>query len=303
MKILLFILLPIILLATIISEFYLRNLGLGDPIRYDSNILYGYSPKIDQKKNRFKNSTVTINDLGLRSIYSWKNNKEKKIVFLGDSVTFGGSYIDDRNLFSHIVCEKLRQFTCGNAGVNSYGVYNTIMRSKYDERIQSADIFVFLFPPDDFLRDYRNSETAHFYLNNKKFLLPSITEAISFISTKYDLNNYISKFNDTITIENHDLDFVDYSIELLKEEVGNKKLKNKIVLVFLSNRKDDKFLKTKLNKYIKTKLQEKVDIHLLENYLTEDFFFYDNSVHLSEKGHEVVAKRISSVLKKIIQSK
>ena len=50
MKILLFISLPIILLGTIISEFYLKNLGLGDPIRYDSNILYGYSPKINQKK-------------------------------------------------------------------------------------------------------------------------------------------------------------------------------------------------------------------------------------------------------------
>ena len=50
-------------------------------------------------------------------------------------------------------------------------------------------------------------------------------------------------------------------------------------------------------------LQEKIDIHLLENYLTDDFFFYDNSVHLSEKGHEVVAQRISSILQKIIQSK
>ncbi len=303
MKILLFILLPIILLVTTITEFYLRNLGLGDPIRYDSNILYGYSPKINQKKNRFKNSTVTINDFGLRSIYNWKNNKEKKIVFLGDSVTYGGSYIDDKNLFSHIVCKKLDQFTCGNAGVNSYGVHNTIMRSKYDERIQTADIFVFLFPPDDFLRDYRNSKTAHFYLNNKKFLLPSITEAISFISTKYDLNNYISKLNDTKTKEDHDLKFIDYSIELLKEEVENKKHKNKIVLVLLSNRKDDKFLENKRNKYIKAKLQEKIDIHLLENYLTDDFFFYDNSVHLSEKGHEVVAQRISSILQKIIQSK
>lgn len=303
MKILLFILLPIILLVTAISEFYLRNLGLGDPVRYDSNILYGYSPKINQKKSRFKNSIVTINDLGLRSIYNWKNNKDKKIVFLGDSVTYGGSYIDDKNLFSHIVCEKLGQFTCGNAGVNSYGVYNTIMRSKYDERIQSADIFVFLFPPDDFLRDYRNSKTAHFYLNNKKFLLPSITEAISFISTKYDLNNYISKFNDTKTKKKHDLKFIDYSIDLLKEEVENKKLKNKIVLVLLSNRNDDKLLENKLNKYIKTKLLEKVDIHLLENYLTDDFFFYDSSVHLSEKGHEVVAERISNILQKIIQSK
>ena len=43
------------------------------------------------------------------------------------------------------------------------------MRSKYDERIQDGDIFVYVFPPDDFIRDYRNSNTAHFYLNSKEF--------------------------------------------------------------------------------------------------------------------------------------
>tara|TARA_Y100001970_G_C14210439_1_gene846554 strand:+ start:469 stop:1383 length:915 start_codon:yes stop_codon:yes gene_type:complete len=303
MKILLFISLPIILLGTIISEFYLKNLGLGDPIRYDSNILYGYSPKINQKKSRLNKASVTINDIGLRSVYNWKDDQRKKVVFLGDSVTYGGSYIDDKDLFSHLVCKKLNQFLCGNAGVNSYGVYNTVMRSKFDERIQSADIFIYLFPPDDFLRDYRNSKTAHFYLNNKKFILPALTEAINFISIKYDLNNYIAKFNDTQTKANDDLKFIDYSIKLLSEEIENKKNKNKIVLVFLSNRKDDKSLKKTINNYIKTQIKNKINIHLLEDTLTEDLFFYDNSVHLSKKGHLVVANRIEDILKKIILNK
>ena len=34
------------------------------------------------KKQRFKKSTVTINDVGLRSVHSWKNNVNKKIIFL-----------------------------------------------------------------------------------------------------------------------------------------------------------------------------------------------------------------------------
>jgi len=299
MKILLFVLLPIILFVTTITELYLKKLGLGDPIRYDSNILYGYSPKPNQKKNRINNASVTINDFGLRSIYNWENDKRKKILFLGDSVTYGGSYIDDEDIFSHLVCEKLNQFICGNAGVNSYGVYNTIMRSQFDERIQSADIFIYLFPPDDFLRDYRNSKTAHFYLNNKKFLFPAITEAVNFVSIKYDLNNYIAKFNDTKTKSYHDLKFIDYSIKLLVEEIENKKNKNKIVLVFLSNRKDDKLLKKTINKYIKAQLKKKIDIHLLENTLNEDLFFYDNTVHLSKKGHLVVSEKIVSILQKI----
>ena len=49
MKILVFII-SIVFTITALSEFYLKLKGFGDPIRYDSNIFYGYSPKINQKK-------------------------------------------------------------------------------------------------------------------------------------------------------------------------------------------------------------------------------------------------------------
>ena len=150
-----------------LSELYLKKIGLGDPVRYDSSILYGYAPKPNQKKIRIKGSVVTINDAGLRSLNSWESEK-RKIVFLGDSVTYGGSYIDDKNIFSYKVCKKLVETICGNAGVNAHGVINIILRSKFDERIQNADTFVYLFPPGDFYREYADSQTAHFYLNNKE---------------------------------------------------------------------------------------------------------------------------------------
>ena len=60
-------------------------------------------------------------------------------------MTYGGSSIDDKDLFSHIVCKKLNEYLCGNAGVNSYGVYNTVMRSRFDKRIQNADFLFFYF--------------------------------------------------------------------------------------------------------------------------------------------------------------
>ena len=55
----------LICVATLLTETYLRYIGLGDPVRYDSNLMYGYAPKINQKKNRLKKATVTINNLGL----------------------------------------------------------------------------------------------------------------------------------------------------------------------------------------------------------------------------------------------
>ena len=89
-------------------ELYLSKVGLGDPIRYDSNYIYGYAPKENQSKSRIRGAKVTINDVGLRTIYKWKNNSKNKIIFFGDSITYGGSYIDDSKTFTHLVCEKLK---------------------------------------------------------------------------------------------------------------------------------------------------------------------------------------------------
>ena len=86
------------MIPTILTEIYLKYIGLGDPIIYDSNFVYGYAPRANQK-NRLKNSTVTINDVGLRAIYNWKKIMIKKKLFFGDSVTYGGSYIDDKETF------------------------------------------------------------------------------------------------------------------------------------------------------------------------------------------------------------
>jgi len=292
MRIYFFFLALFLFIALFLSELYLKKIGLGDPVRYDSNILYGYAPKINQSKNRFKNSKVTINESGLRTIDNWKLSKKKKIVFLGDSVTYAGSYIDDKDTFVHKVCGELKNFICGNAGVNAYGIKNIVMRSKYDKRLQDAEIFIYLFPPGDFYREYSNSKTAHFYLNNKSFIFPAITEAVSFVATKYDINNYISKYDDGKHKNEDKIKLINYSISILADEIKNKKIKKK-VFVFLSNEKNDKNLNSNLNKYIKENLVSEIgEINFLNNVLNDDKYFYDESVHFNEKGHKIVANEI-----------
>ena len=297
MRVLIFFLISITFITILFTEFYLRSKGLGDPIRYDSSILYGYAPKENQVKIRKKNIKVSINDVGLRSLNNWKNNSKKKIVFFGDSVTYGGSYIDDNDTFAEIICKNLTDYLCGNAGVNSYSIFNIVMRSKYDDRLKHSDIIIYLFPPDDFFREYADSNKALFYLNKKEFILPSITEALNFIAKKYDINNFISKHNDTISDENENYKLIDYSVKILKDEINTKKSKEKKVYVFLTNRKNDKQLKNKRNKYIKNLLLKEIDEAVfLGNVLNKDEYFYDEGVHLSKKGHSILGDAISKYI-------
>lgn len=288
-----------IIFITLSVNYYFKFIGLGDPIRYDKDYVYGFAPKVNQKKKRFKDAIVTINESGLRSIENWKDSKKKKILFIGDSVTYGGSYIDDKKIFSHLVCDELKKFICGNAGVNAYGIINMVNRSRYDERIQNADVVIFLFSGFNFTREYANSDIAHFYLNNNNYFLSGLMEAISFISTKYDINNYLSKKNDTKKY-NHRKELVDYSIKKLISEVRRLNEDKKKVLIFYSIKNIDKESKNQHNQYIlknltNTKLK---NFYSLENILNKDEYFVDDA-HYSLLGHKKVAEKIISIISSV----
>lgn len=288
----------LILVTITITETYLKHVGLGDPIRYDYDYIYGFSPKENQKKQRIEKSIVSINDVGLRSQINWKNNNKDKIVFIGDSITYGGSYIDDQETFSHLVCEKSIKFICGNAGVNAYSVINMVMRSKYDSRFNESKKYIFLVAPEDFSRQYIGANSLHFYLNNKKFLLPAIMEAINFIATKYDLNKYISKINDTKISNQHQRDLIDFSTNMLNEEIKRLEKEKKEVFLFYTIQKNDKKSKRPINDYTLNKIKnlKLKNFFNLEKVLNDNKYFYDN-VHYNSLGHRQVANKMISVLK------
>ena len=290
-------LIVIILLPTILTEIYLKYVGLGDPVIYDSNFVYGYAPRPNQKNNRLNNSTITINDVGLRTIYNWKKNKDKKkIIFFGDSVTYGGSYIDDRETFAHLTCEYINniKYICGNAGVNSYGIFNVVYRSRYDKRIADDDLRIFILVPDDFYRGLQDYNTAHFYMKTNNSLFPAISEAINFFSTKYNVRKFISKSSDN-KVENNKYSLIDESINILNLEIKRLKKEEKNVLIFFSNSKSN----NQLNDLILKKINDKFKYEFIDlsNVLTEEMF--EDETHFNKFGHKNVAKFIS---KKIIEN-
>jgi hypothetical protein len=289
----------IISLPIFFTEMYLKSIGLGDPIVYDENYVYGYAPRPNQKKKRLKNSSVTINDVGLRSLKNWGPNKhKKKIIFFGDSVTYGGSYIDDKEIFSHLTCVKINlpDFICGNAGVNAYGIFNIVYRSKYDQRIADEYIRVFLLVPDDFYRGLQNKNTAHFYLNEKKKFLPAISEALNFIATKYNIKNSISKYSDNYREENK-YDLIKESVEIFNLEMIRLQLLNKRFIIFYTPSKGDHTL----NNYIYNELNENINFEIIDlsKHISDNLL--EDSVHYNKKGHETVSDIISEKILSLLK--
>ncbi len=281
---------PTLSIALIIfsAEMYLSNIGLGDPIVYDRNYVYGYAPKSNQKRERLNKAIVSINDVGLRSNENWLGKKDyRKIIFYGDSVTYGGSYIDDKETFVYLSCNKLKnlKILCGNAGVNSYGIHNIIYRSKYDNRLKDIYLKIFIIVPDDFYRGLQNSRTAHFYLNEKQFFLPAIHEAINFVATKYDINNYISKIDDT-KIDDNQIDLINESIKLIKTEFSIlDERKQKYLAFYIHPKKKDE-----LSEYIFDNLKNEINIIDTRPILKREH--YHDSIHLNKIGHKIISNQI-----------
>jgi len=171
------------LLLIVITEVFLRYQGFGTPIIYEKSYQYGYAPAPNQKLIRFNNKNVTIDSNGLR-IGSSTNNAYNKIYFLGDSVTYGGSYIDDDELFSENFCKKINQvfkkkFNCYNGGVNAYGFENIIQRYKSIKKNKDTFVIITLIP-GDFSRNFMQIESLPYFTKKHTHFLKATTELTAY---------------------------------------------------------------------------------------------------------------------------
>ena len=106
-KIFIFLLFLVLSLIIKLGDIILQQYGLGNVIVYQNSIISGYTLKPNQILMR-KFSTIKINNLGMRSNNDWDDNEnDTKILFIGDSVTYGGSVVSNNDLFSEKVCTEL----------------------------------------------------------------------------------------------------------------------------------------------------------------------------------------------------
>ena len=153
------VLLTILMLICLLTlELFLKSFsGLGNPPLYELSPLYGYRLKANQViqprggMGFLYGARITTNNLGLRAAGEWDSNPSGKILFLGDSVTYGGQYVADAQLFSSVAGSRLPGWQVGNGGINAWGVEN-IAGLIMDYRFFPVEIVVTCVLEGDFYR-------------------------------------------------------------------------------------------------------------------------------------------------------
>ncbi len=284
-----------------ISEIYLRHKGLGNPIIYKKDINFGYLPAENQQVSRFKGSKITINNNNFR-IFE-ENSFKNKIYFLGDSVTYGGSYIDNKNLFSSKVCLNLKlnhsiKFDCFNGGGNAYGFENIIERLKF-LNYEKNDFIIVTLILGNFYRNFMQIESLPYFTKNNNHLLRANIELFSFLIDK--IRNNLRFKKDTRNFEkNEDLNAIKIKIEndinLLKKFLDS----NSNIIVFFSPSMNFYESKNefKIEKYLFDTYKNDINIFAFNDFVKNEEYkkiFYDN-IHLNDYGHKIYSEIISNII-------
>lgn len=168
-----------------LAELALRTMGLGEPIVYRTNTAYRYAPRPNQRVQRRRGAWVTINESGYRSTEDWTTTGALRVLWIGDSVTWGGTYIDDRQTFAELACKRVEDATgieavCGNAAANAYGVDNMVSRLRYDPAGADADVIVAVVGWADLFRSKSNIGGNLFFRDAPQGPLRALRELAAF---------------------------------------------------------------------------------------------------------------------------
>jgi hypothetical protein len=156
-------LLVVLLIGVIASELILRFvLGLGHPLLYSADANCSYLPAPDQHLYRFF-AHNDINSQSMRSepVQAAKSPDGIRILFVGDSVTYGQTYVDQAKIFTSILSRELpgqlhRPVEVLNASAGGWAVGNELgyIRSKgtFD-----ADLVVFVINTYDMTQAFNDA--------------------------------------------------------------------------------------------------------------------------------------------------
>lgn len=144
-----------VVLLLLMAEGLLRLMHYGEPLTYVADPLIGYYPAPNKTLSR-GGSLIHTNQFGMRSsdIQEKKPDGVFRILMLGDSTQYGGSYVTQSDLYSSLLQEQLnRRNLRGKVeilaiGANGWGPFH---ERGYVEHFGSfgADLAIINLPIDD----------------------------------------------------------------------------------------------------------------------------------------------------------
>jgi hypothetical protein len=156
------------------SEMILRSWGFGNPIIYRVDPRVGYYPAPNQDVHRY-GGEIHINAFGMRSrnVTAEKAAGTFRILMLGDSTLYGGSYIDQREIYASRLEDLLNQkpsllphsprnveVLC--MGVNGWGPQHELAYVQ-EFGLFHADLVMVMGPPADAYRPRYGIEQFPFF--------------------------------------------------------------------------------------------------------------------------------------------
>ncbi|MBN1123568.1 MAG: hypothetical protein JXA82_01075 [Sedimentisphaerales bacterium] len=287
-------------LLIVLAEIILRLAGLGKPILYDSNPFYGFRPLPNHTYIRFGGSRVAFNNLGLRTDTEWDDQRNNKILFLGDSVTYGGSYIDNTELFTSLIEQELLGYQCANGGVNAWGIeniYGLVMESEF----MPAQVYVTVVPEGDFYRGLTRCQGMPFFNRSPGSALEELWRYFC-----WKQNNRRYKVWTAFANEEETYKVIDKAVRKLKEMDSVLAEKGYRHFVFISPDQGHMNGTHPKNPLLMKSLQQ----HDLQVTYLQDLFkqtphaiqdipsLFHDGLHLSKKGHAAWGRVLAGELKK-----
>jgi len=274
--------------------------GLGKTVLYDTHPVYGYRPRPNQVVARKTEYMIKTNNYALRAQQDWDpTDAAHQILFLGDSVTYGGSYISNEQLFSHLATENLSGFIGGNAGVNAWGVNNVCALIKEMDFIP-ANIYVSVFPEGDFYRGLSRIGGQPFWTRQPRFALE---ELFFYFTYKMQL-----KISPPTRLDPADKAKVaDLTVANLKTMDAFLKANNHYHLIYITPSRSQLLNKAPIDTALKALFEEfGLEVIYIKDRLgkispDEVESLYHDDIHLSAHGHQVWANIIMPDLQEITQ--
>ena len=298
----------LIAMPIVFAEFALRQRGLGTPIRYDTNAAFRYAPLPNQQVERW-GAAVSIDAHGLRGTEPWATPADLHVLFVGDSVTWGGTHVDDAAIFSSLACDELElqlrlRVVCGNAGVNNYGTDNMRARLRYDRAIvDRADVIVVTIVAEDTRRGLPDLESRYFYSSIPPGPLPAIGEAMGFVlyKTSWRIRHHELRYD-----ASYDVEVGLTSLDLLLDELSALLNAGKVtLLVFSPTLRDLEESPPNLNRAVRERIARSKmpsldlvhvvrDLDPAEGVRAADL--YADGMHLTADGHRFYGSWIAGAL-------
>jgi hypothetical protein len=273
--------------------------GLGRPVLFYQHPSFGYRLKPNQETWRFGGAHFRINNLGLRAKDDWDADVRDKVLFLGDSVTYGGNHIGNHQLFSALAVDGLPGLRSGNAGIPNWGVEN-VHGLVVKEKFLPASVYVTTFIEDDFYRGLTTGRNRPWIkYETPRFALEELAE---FVWHKY--------FANTAEINRREREGeppevrVERAARKLKEMDGFIRARGYTHLVFISPTLQEVLGERPRDAQVKRELERQgiEAVYLLDKprifsaSAEEKRSWYQDNDHLTPKGHAVWAQLIRDEL-------